>query len=58
MQFRQWATAHLTEYLVKGFAMDDERLENPPGKGHVDYFAARHRRRREEAAEAREAQKR
>ncbi len=27
-QFRQWATAHLAEYLVKGFAMDDERLKN------------------------------
>ena len=25
-QFRQWATARLTEYLVKGFTMDDERL--------------------------------
>ncbi len=25
-QFRQWATEHLTEYLVKGFTMDDERL--------------------------------
>lgn len=25
-QFRQWANAHLTEYLVKGFTMDDERL--------------------------------
>lgn len=37
-QFRQWATAHLSEYLVKGFAMDDERLMNPPGRGHVDYF--------------------
>ena len=37
-QFRQWATARLTEYLVKGFTMDDERLKNPPGKGHVDYF--------------------
>jgi len=37
-QFRQWATARLSEYLVKGFAMDDERLKNPPGKGHVDYF--------------------
>jgi len=36
--FRQWATARLTEYLVKGFTMDDERLKNPPGKGHVDYF--------------------
>ena len=37
-QFRQWATAHLSEYLVKGFVMDDERLKNPPGPGHTDYF--------------------
>ena len=37
-QFRQWATARLKEYLVKGFTMDDERLKNPPGKGQVDYF--------------------
>ena len=37
-QFRQWASARLSEYLVKGFAMDDERLKNPPGKGQTDYF--------------------
>jgi hypothetical protein len=37
-QFRQWATARLTEYLVKGFTMDDERLKNPPGPGIPDYF--------------------
>ncbi len=37
-QFRQWATARLSEYLVKGFAMDDERLKNPPGAGQRDYF--------------------
>ena len=37
-QFRQWATATLSEYLVKGFAMDDERLRNPPGPGVPDYF--------------------
>ena len=37
-QFRQWATAQLTEYLVKGFVMDDERLKNPPGPDHEDYF--------------------
>ena len=37
-QFRQWATARLSEYLVKGFAIDDERLKNPPGPGHKDYF--------------------
>lgn len=37
-QFRQWATARLSEYLVKGFTMDDERLKNPPGAGQTDYF--------------------
>ncbi len=37
-QFRIWATQRLREYIVKGFTMDDERLKNPPGKGHVDYF--------------------
>jgi hypothetical protein len=37
-QFRQWATARLSEYLVKGFTMDDERLKNPPGRGQTDYF--------------------
>ena len=35
-QFRKWATRHLSEYLVKGFTMDDERLKNP--KGQPDYF--------------------
>jgi hypothetical protein len=37
-QFRQWATARLTEYLVKGFTMDDERLKNPLTSGLPDYF--------------------
>lgn len=37
-QFRQWATARLTEFLVKGFTMDEERLKNPAGKGQKDYF--------------------
>jgi hypothetical protein len=37
-QFRQWATARLSEYLLKGFVMDDERLRNPPGPGVPDYF--------------------
>jgi len=36
--FRQWATARLSEYLVKGFSMDDQRLKNPPGRGVPDYF--------------------
>ena len=31
VQFRQWTTRHLSEYLVKGFTMDDERLKNPDG---------------------------
>lgn len=37
-QFRQWATARLSEYLLKGFTIDDERLKNPPGPGIPDYF--------------------
>ena len=36
IQFRQWATRHLSEYLIKGFTMDDERLKNPDGR--PDYF--------------------
>lgn len=30
-QFRQWVTGRLSEYLVKGFAMDDARLKNLGG---------------------------
>lgn len=39
-QFRRWANARLQEYLVKGFALDDQRLKNPPvdGSGIPDYF--------------------
>ena len=37
-QFRQWATARLTEFLTKGFTLDDERLKHPPGLGVPDYF--------------------
>jgi hypothetical protein len=39
-QFRRWATERLSEYLVKGFTMDDERLKHPPveGSGVPDYF--------------------
>lgn len=40
-QFRQWATAHLGEYLVKGFVMDDERLKNPQGWDYFDELLAR-----------------
>ncbi len=35
-QFRKWATDHLSEYLIKGFTIDDERLKNPDRR--VDYF--------------------
>ena len=35
-QFRQWATRNLSEYLVKGFVIDSERLKNPDGR--PDYF--------------------
>ena len=34
VQFRRWATTVLREYLVKGFAMNDERLKDP----EFDYF--------------------
>lgn len=30
-RFRQWATARLREYIVKGFTIDDERLKNLGG---------------------------
>ncbi|MBM4163946.1 MAG: virulence RhuM family protein [Lentisphaerae bacterium] len=33
-QFRQWATARLREYIVKGFAMDDDRLKELGGGGY------------------------
>ena len=41
-QFRQWATRHLSEYLVKGFVIDDERLKNPDGRpNYFDELLAR-----------------
>ncbi len=40
-QFRQWATTHLKEFLVKGFVMDDERLKDPGGWDHFDELLAR-----------------
>lgn len=40
-EFRQWATRHLAEYLVKGFVMDDERLKNPGGWDYFDELLAR-----------------
>lgn len=40
-QFRQWATAHLADYLFKGFVLDDERLKNPGGWDYFDELLAR-----------------
>jgi hypothetical protein len=37
-QFRQWANQVLKEYLVKGFAIDDERLKNPDEDLSANYF--------------------
>lgn len=34
-QFRRWATARLKEYMIKGFALDDERLK---GNGGGNYW--------------------
>lgn len=36
--FRIWATQVLKEYIIKGFAMDDERLKNPENIFGQDYF--------------------
>ena len=35
-QFRIWATRHLSEFIRKGFVLDDERLKNPDQP--FDYF--------------------
>ena len=36
VQFRRWASTVLTEFLTKGFVMDDERLKSRDGR--PDYF--------------------
>src|SRR5690554_4080570 len=41
VQFRQWASAHLKEFLLKGFVMDDERLKNPGGWDYFDELLER-----------------
>lgn len=40
-KFRQWATAHLEEYLAKGFIMDDQRLKEPGGWDYFDELLVR-----------------
>ena len=37
-RFRQWATSHLKEFIIKGFTMDDERLKDPSQIFGKDYF--------------------
>ena len=37
VHFRRWASGVLTEYMKKGFALNDERLRNPKEFG-ADYF--------------------
>lgn len=40
-QFRRWANTILKEYLVKGFAMDDERLKQADKWDYFDEWLAR-----------------
>ena len=41
VQFRRWASTVLRGYLVKGFAMNDERLKEPGGLNYFDELLAR-----------------
>ncbi|MBF0626859.1 MAG: virulence RhuM family protein [Magnetococcales bacterium] len=41
VQFRIWATQRLREYMVKGFALDDERMKQAGGGGYFDELLAR-----------------
>lgn len=40
-KFRQWATARLREYLIKGFTMNDELLKQAGGGNYFDELLAR-----------------
>ena len=40
-QFRIWATQRLREYIIKGFAMDDERLKQNGGGNYFDELLTR-----------------
>lgn len=40
-KFRQWATARLKEYIVKGFTMNDELLKNAGGGNYFEELLAR-----------------
>lgn len=43
-QFRIWATQRLREYIIKGFALDDERLKQAGGGNYFDELLARNRK--------------
>lgn len=40
-QFRIWATQRLRDYLIKGFALDDDRLKQAGGGSYFDELLAR-----------------
>lgn len=40
-QFRRWAAEQLSEYLVKGFVMDDARLKEPEAADYFEELLAR-----------------
>lgn len=40
-QFRIWATQRLREYIIKGFALDDERLKQAGGGAYFDELLGR-----------------
>ncbi len=40
-KFRQWATARLKEYIVKGFTMNDDLLKQAGGGNYFDELLAR-----------------
>jgi len=40
-RFRQWATRHLREYIIKGFVLDDERLKQAGTGNYFDELLAR-----------------
>jgi len=41
VHFRKWATALIKEYLIKGFAMNDERLKEAGGGNYFDELLER-----------------
>jgi len=44
--FRLWATQRLREYIIKGFALDDQRLKQAGGGNYFDELLARIRDKR------------